>query len=251
MVGEWFKLEVSNVVRILRVFHVCSGLKINLDKSNIYGIGVGWDEIGDMAKEVGCNPDTTPFKYLGLKVGANMNRISNWLPVYEFFRARLAKWKSNLLSIGGRVVIIKSVLESWGFTSSELFKGEIGNGQTVTFWLDPWVCNEPLKNMFPDLFKLENNKKGVVADRIVNSGSGCMFQWSWREAVIEPGLVADFQQLQLLLENIQVSDAADRWSWKSDAAGKFSVKAVRLLIRAEVDISDRYIMNGVIGPLPR
>ncbi|XP_035839862.1 uncharacterized protein LOC110913183 [Helianthus annuus] len=65
-----------------------------------------------MANEVGCKPDTTPFKYLGLNVGANMNRIINWHPVYEIFRACLSKWKAKLLSIGGRVVLIKSVMES-------------------------------------------------------------------------------------------------------------------------------------------
>ncbi|XP_021999379.1 uncharacterized mitochondrial protein AtMg01250-like [Helianthus annuus] len=41
MVGEWSKNEVVNIVRILRVLHLCSGLKINIDKSNLYGIGVG------------------------------------------------------------------------------------------------------------------------------------------------------------------------------------------------------------------
>ncbi|MFS7922512.1 hypothetical protein Hanom_Chr03g00250001 [Helianthus anomalus] len=65
-----------------------------------------------MAKEVGCKPDASPFKYLGVLVGANMNRINNWLPVYEVFQNRLAVWKSRLLSIGGRVTLIKSVLES-------------------------------------------------------------------------------------------------------------------------------------------
>ncbi|KAM0069892.1 putative RNA-directed DNA polymerase [Helianthus debilis subsp. tardiflorus] len=112
VMGEWSKEEVLNIVRILRFFHVCSGLKINIDKSNLYGIGVGVEESNELASVLGCKSDSLPFKYLGLKVGANMNRVSNWQPVFDIFRSRLAKWKSNLLSIGGRVVIIKSVLES-------------------------------------------------------------------------------------------------------------------------------------------
>ncbi|KAJ0558319.1 hypothetical protein HanIR_Chr07g0334971 [Helianthus annuus] len=110
--GEWSRAELFNIVRILRVFYLCSDLKINLEKSNLYGIGVGLEETGELANVVGCKPDCLPFKYLGLKVGANMNRISNWQPVLEIFRARLSKWKSHLLSIGGRVVLVKSVLES-------------------------------------------------------------------------------------------------------------------------------------------
>ncbi|XP_022024814.1 uncharacterized mitochondrial protein AtMg01250-like [Helianthus annuus] len=67
VVGEWTKEEVVNVVRILRCFFLCSGLKINIDKSNLYGIGVDLEETGVMANEVGCKPDVPPFKYLGLK----------------------------------------------------------------------------------------------------------------------------------------------------------------------------------------
>ncbi|XP_021985625.1 uncharacterized protein LOC110881778 [Helianthus annuus] len=56
--------------------------------------------------EVGCKSDSLPFKYLGLSVGANMNRIVNWRPVYEIFDKRLSLWKSVVLSIGGRVTLI-------------------------------------------------------------------------------------------------------------------------------------------------
>lgn len=53
-----------------------------------------------------------PFSYLGLQVGANMNLCKNWLPVLEAFRSRLSSWKAKTLSIGGRVTLIKSVLEA-------------------------------------------------------------------------------------------------------------------------------------------
>ncbi|KAJ0805636.1 putative RNA-directed DNA polymerase [Helianthus annuus] len=112
VMGEWSRSEIVNVVRTLRCFFICSGLKINIEKSYLFGIGVGSGEIEEMANLLGCKHDSPPFKFLGLKVGANMNRISNWQPVIESFRARLAKWKSHLLSIGGRVVLIKSVMES-------------------------------------------------------------------------------------------------------------------------------------------
>ncbi|KAJ0588293.1 putative RNA-directed DNA polymerase [Helianthus annuus] len=112
VLGEWCREELGNVLRILRCFFLCSGLKINLDKSSLFGIGVNSDDTKEMAFEFGCKPDSLPFIYLGLKVGANMNRISNWQPVYEAFRSRLSSWKGHLLSIGGRVVLIKSVLES-------------------------------------------------------------------------------------------------------------------------------------------
>ncbi|KAJ0837904.1 putative RNA-directed DNA polymerase [Helianthus annuus] len=109
MMGEWSKNEVVNIVRILRCFYLCSGLKINIDKSNLYGIGVGMMEIGEIANVVGCKPDCPPFKYLGLRVGANMNRVNNWQSVVDIFRSRLASWKAHTLSIGGRVVLCNTL----------------------------------------------------------------------------------------------------------------------------------------------
>lgn len=38
-----------------------------------------------------------------------MNLIRKWDPVVEGFRARLSKWKSKTLSMGGRVTLIESL----------------------------------------------------------------------------------------------------------------------------------------------
>ncbi|KAJ0500712.1 hypothetical protein HanHA300_Chr11g0392471 [Helianthus annuus] len=53
-----------------------------------------------------------PFTYLGFKVGANMNKYTNWAPVIETLENRLSKWKASSLSAGGRVTVIKLALDS-------------------------------------------------------------------------------------------------------------------------------------------
>ncbi|XP_022014076.1 uncharacterized protein LOC110913564 [Helianthus annuus] len=110
------------VARILHVFHACSGLRINLRKSNLFGVGVEDVELASMAEIVGCVKGGFPFKYLGIPLGANMNRVSNWDPIISIFRNRLSNWKARFLSIGGRVVLIKSVLESLPIYFFSIFK---------------------------------------------------------------------------------------------------------------------------------
>ena len=80
------------------------------------------EEVVEKAKVVGCKVGTFPFRYLGISVGANMNRITNWRPVMEVFESRLSKWKADSLSIGGRVTFIKSVLESLSAYYFSLYK---------------------------------------------------------------------------------------------------------------------------------
>ena len=60
-----------------------------------------------MASVMGCRPGKIPFVYLGIKVGTNMKHMVNWNPVVDVFRARLSKWKAKVLSIGGRITLIK------------------------------------------------------------------------------------------------------------------------------------------------
>ncbi|XP_021984795.1 uncharacterized protein LOC110880608 [Helianthus annuus] len=68
ILGEWSKGNVLNVVRILRCFYACFGLRINIGKSCLYGVGVSNAEVIEMAELMGCRFDSLPFKYLGLTV---------------------------------------------------------------------------------------------------------------------------------------------------------------------------------------
>jgi hypothetical protein len=54
-----------------------------------------------------------------------MNKISNWNPVIYTFEKRLSLWKAGSLSIGGRVTLIKSVLNSLPTYYLSLFKAPI------------------------------------------------------------------------------------------------------------------------------
>ncbi|GJV17569.1 putative RNA-directed DNA polymerase, eukaryota [Tanacetum coccineum] len=54
-----------------------SGLKVNLSKSKLYGIGIEMEEIEDYARSLECRAGKLPFLYLGLPIGNNMWRIEN------------------------------------------------------------------------------------------------------------------------------------------------------------------------------
>nr|GFB76719.1 putative RNA-directed DNA polymerase, eukaryota, reverse transcriptase zinc-binding domain protein [Tanacetum cinerariifolium] len=74
---DWNPHDIDNIIRVLNVFHLALGLKINIYKSNIFGIGVTNDEISSMASRTSCAAGCFPFTYLGLPIGANMNLTSS------------------------------------------------------------------------------------------------------------------------------------------------------------------------------
>ncbi|XP_076959914.1 uncharacterized protein LOC143636126 [Bidens hawaiensis] len=81
--------------------------KENLEKMN----RILSQDIEEIAGVIGCKSGKMSFIHLGILVWANMNNVHNWNGIIDIFEKRLAAWKAHSLSIGGRVVLIKAVLE--------------------------------------------------------------------------------------------------------------------------------------------
>ncbi|GJX54263.1 putative RNA-directed DNA polymerase, eukaryota, reverse transcriptase zinc-binding domain protein [Tanacetum coccineum] len=119
---EWNSRDLDNIIGVLHVFHLDSGLKINIHKSSIYGIGVSNDEVSSIASRTGCAAGSFPFTYLRLPIRSNMNLTSSWNILVERFQKMLSSWKANLLSIGGHLTLIKAILGSLGIYYLSIFK---------------------------------------------------------------------------------------------------------------------------------
>ncbi|RVW76048.1 putative ribonuclease H protein [Vitis vinifera] len=107
--------------RILLWFEAASGLKINLEKSMVIPVGEVEGAL-DMAAEIGCKVGQLPTVYLGLPLGAPNRASSVWDGVEEKMRRKLALWKRQFLSKGGRITLIKSTLASIPLYQMSLFR---------------------------------------------------------------------------------------------------------------------------------
>ncbi|GJZ49392.1 hypothetical protein Tco_0603582 [Tanacetum coccineum] len=112
---------MDNIIRVLHVFYMASGFKININKSNLFGVGVSSDEVVRMAESSGCTTVSLQLTYLGLPINSNMNRIASWKVLVDRFKAKLSSWKASLLSFGGCLTLIKSVLGSLGIYYMSIF----------------------------------------------------------------------------------------------------------------------------------
>lgn len=90
VIGEWCQHNINFITRFLRAFNLISGLKINYQKSFLFGIGCDASEVMGVVMRLGCNIGKTLFTHLGLTIGANMNKVKNWKPVIDLVEARLS-----------------------------------------------------------------------------------------------------------------------------------------------------------------
>ena len=103
-------------------FGQISGLKVNLDKSNIYGINLEQNHLSRLAELLDCKASGWPIHYLGLPLGGNPKDCGFWDPVIERISKRLDGWQKAFLSFRGRITLIQSCLTHMPCYFFSLFK---------------------------------------------------------------------------------------------------------------------------------
>ena len=82
-------------------FEAIFSLRINLDKSEILSMG-RVENVKELALELGCKIGVLPSSYLRLPLGALHKSVVAWDGMEERFWKRLAMWKRQFISKGGR-----------------------------------------------------------------------------------------------------------------------------------------------------
>ena len=104
--------SVMTLKTIRKCFEPASSLKGNYSKSKVGGVGVSVNEIAFFETILSCRTIKAPLTYLGVTVGWNHKRQVFWEGVLDRLRSRLGSWKGKILSLAGRLCLIKYVLTS-------------------------------------------------------------------------------------------------------------------------------------------
>ena len=92
-----------------------------MTKSEIIPIGEV-EEVDEMAVELRCRVGQLPAVYLRLPLGSPNKASSLWDGVEERVRRRLALWKRQYISKGGRITLIKTTMTSMPLYQMSLFR---------------------------------------------------------------------------------------------------------------------------------
>jgi len=104
--------RAKNMKLLLCAFEQLSGLKINFHKSELFCYGAANANQFEYTQFFGCNVGSFPFRYIGISMHHRKPMNKDWKHVEEIFQKRLSGWRSKMLSVGGRLVLINSVLSS-------------------------------------------------------------------------------------------------------------------------------------------
>nr|GFA70607.1 RNA-directed DNA polymerase, eukaryota [Tanacetum cinerariifolium] len=177
-------------------------------------------------------------------------KLSPWLHILiDRFKARLSGLKANLLSISGRLTLIKFVLGSidlggcqtsrtWanivetinhlhssGVVSLNSIRFKVEVGSSIRFWKNTWLGNDPLYIIYNRLFHLENNKDCFISQRILNGS----WEWDWCRPITMGRSKTEFDNLIINNSNMEIDDLveSDTCVWSLSNDDSFSVNSVR------------------------
>lgn len=97
----------AEVELILTIFEAIYGFHVNRRKSQIITVNEV-PQIQSLAGSLGCEVGQLPTIYLGLPLGAKNKTQDIWNGVLERCENKLSNWKSNYLSLGGRIALVNT-----------------------------------------------------------------------------------------------------------------------------------------------
>ncbi|XP_071727978.1 uncharacterized protein [Rutidosis leptorrhynchoides] len=224
---EWSRRNVNSLGNLLKCFELASGLKVNFQKSSVFGIGVKEVEINLVACYIGCQVallgkwwwrfKTEPTSLWAKVIRSIYGRCDGLMLDDEFtHQTTLGTWQNIVLTV--------TLIEDLQIQFKSSFVKNIGDGGSTSFWNEQW-CNEgKMCTLFSRLFRLQSNKEATFKDRVSCNDSGLRFNWSWIR-VPSGRSSGELTQIQDKVVAVNVDPSKDdSWSWSDSAKGVFEVK---------------------------
>nr|KAJ0221738.1 hypothetical protein LSAT_V11C200067050 [Lactuca sativa] len=218
--GTWSLENTKNLIRILRYFELSLGLKINMSKCKLYGLGVQNCKLELVAHTFNCTIDSLPFTYLGLPVGASMARVTHWKPIIERFQAKLSRWKASTLSFGGRLTLCKAVLSSLGTFYFSIYKAPI---KVIESLERIQMRNQPDSTWALVIKAIHGPDGGISRPLATKRRSGC-----WGSIACLPlSLGKDHVPFLNYFQQVVNVDGSRKWTWSLESSRVYTVSSLR------------------------
>ncbi|KAI3519600.1 hypothetical protein L1887_08814 [Cichorium endivia] len=249
-----------------------SGLKVNFSKSKVYGIGVDKVELSCLANYLGSLVKVIEIleriRRKFLWNGSEDKKSNNWVVwdkvttpnpwgsgvngLKNFNICLLAKWwwklKHDASSLWSKnVTEIEDDFLEVGISLRDLFRRKVGRRDKTRFWKDMWITGIRLKDKFPRLYRLENEKNCLFMDRVmITIETGVDLKWNRKKQNTSYMEKSQLQGCLELIDNFEFSPKSDSWEWVIENNRLFSVKSIRnaLDISVKDDIPKLFKWNS-------
>nr|GEX75577.1 RNA-directed DNA polymerase, eukaryota, reverse transcriptase zinc-binding domain protein [Tanacetum cinerariifolium] len=215
-------------------FFLTSGLKINVQKSKLLGVGVDHEESSELASILGCEVAwkkcLASKEHDGLGVGSifalNGAVMFKWIWRFKVTSKDLwVKVIKNIYGNSGRIgeasfpistsspciAILKATkhLTGKGIDLLSLCKRKVGDGSSIFFWDDDCCGDRTLKLQFSRVYALDDAKSCSVVERLRLLDSFSVFRRPPRGG----DELLQYTVLRACTSQVTLSSQKDGWIW--------------------------------------
>nr|GEX16981.1 RNA-directed DNA polymerase, eukaryota, reverse transcriptase zinc-binding domain protein [Tanacetum cinerariifolium] len=169
----------------------------------------------------------------------NRGLLLKW--VWRFFNQKDSLWakvvraihgddinKSKVNKLGAKLCwsnIMKEirVLSNQGVKVLDYMRLKLGNREMAAFWADNWSDKGLLRDLFPRLYTLENDKLVSICSKLNEPHLDVSFRRTTRGGAEQ----VQFNALLDMISYINLVPMADRWVWTLENLEDFSVASIR------------------------
>jgi ribonuclease HI len=132
----------SNLAALKHLFSryaLASGQVVNARKSTIFAGGISNARLQQISQFIGFNIGSFPFTYLGIPIFKGKPKKAYLQPIADKIKAKLSAWKASLLSIAGRIQLVKSVIHSMLVYSISIYAWPVSLLKDLERWIKNFI----------------------------------------------------------------------------------------------------------------
>ncbi|MCH82427.1 ribonuclease H protein, partial [Trifolium medium] len=132
----------SNLIALKELFiryALASGQVVSAKKSTIFSGGVSHARLIQIAQFLGFSIGSLPFNYLGVPIFKGRPKVAYLQPIADKIKAKLAAWKASLLSIAGRIQLVKSVVQSMLVYTMSVYAWPVSLIRELEKWIKKFI----------------------------------------------------------------------------------------------------------------
>ncbi|GKC13209.1 hypothetical protein Tco_1009991 [Tanacetum coccineum] len=216
------------------------GLKVNLNKSTLFGIGVEMEEVEGWATSLRCSLKAMNWALLAKWWWRfRFERDAFWVKVIKSLYGEGGGTVGQSLSGSGysvwrNIIKVGNDLDKIGIHLSSSFEWEVGSGNAIMFWEDNWIGMGKLRDLFPRLYHLDVVNDAILGNKGFWREDEWVWNWVWRSD-LRGRAITDMYNLSNLVQDIQLKkDTKDKCKWRLNDGGSFTVKGLRDMVDSKI-----------------
>jgi hypothetical protein len=131
----WMKSNVRELLNIFQKYSEVSGQIINKAKSRFFIGAMSGTRTNMIANMLGFSVGTVPFQYLGCPILQGKPKVIHFRMITDRIKNKLATWKGRILSVMGRVQLVKSIIHGMLVYSFHVYLWP----RRLLWLLDSWI----------------------------------------------------------------------------------------------------------------